>query len=72
MKIEGVSGEFAFRALVRYIDSTWKPDWIITPYYFNRNEVEERYPGYEIKWPIEVYEDGSIYIPSEGELNDDK
>lgn len=77
MKIKGLPGEFAFRALIQdYIrsgDSMYLDGWKLTDkYYFTKQEVvtELSRSNDYFKWPVEVYEDGSVYIPSEEELND--
>lgn len=62
MKIDRVPGEFFFKALFMR-DGGWELS--------NRYYSENPYPGSPgTKWPVEVYEDGSIYVPSEEELEE--
>jgi len=69
MKIENVPGEFAFKALIK-----WKRDassWgISTDFFFSKEEVEIYYnpEEWDIKFPIEVLDNGSIYCPAKEEL----
>lgn len=76
MKINGMPGEFGFRALVQ---SSWEyfqqgiekniEAWTLTQDYFLSKEDAEKFlsPN-KFKWPIEVYDNGTIYIPAEDEL----
>ncbi len=76
MKCNGIPGEFAFRAL--FLKPTFNnqepyyyPGWVVSENcYFSLKEAERSNPDFKVKWPVEVYEDGSIYIPSEGEIKD--
>lgn len=65
MKIENMSGEFAFKGMVK-LDGRW----IITGYYFSLDELKTD-PTYsrsnEVKWPVEVLDNGGVYIPDESE-----
>lgn len=66
MKIDRVPGELGFRALVRDQD---KVGWLLSDtYFFDTEELIMLYPQTQFKWPVEVWEDGTIYIPSEEEL----
>lgn len=68
MKIKELPGEFGFRALVPIVLAG---DGLIIVrgyclsdyYYFSKDEVQP-----EWKWPVEVHDDGSVYIPHEDEL----
>lgn len=68
MKIKGMDGEFGFKALVRDYGSVFS-GWKLTDKYFFECPTS---PSEQIKWPVEVLDDGSIYIPSEEELQEDK
>jgi len=71
MKIEGQSGEFAFKALIKYLGSSNRiENWTLSDqFFFLKEDVIFTYGGtHEIKWPCEVYDDGTVYIPSEDEL----
>lgn len=72
MKTDKVPGEFAFRALVLGYcghPGTSVHSWQLTDgYFFELGEVKLEYPNLPIKWPVEVWEDGTVYIPSEEEL----
>ena len=67
MKIGNVPGEFGFRALVKE-----DAGWLFNPrVFFTAEEAKEwfdKFPGTLYKWPVEVYEDGSIYVPDPSEL----
>lgn len=80
MKIDKVPGEFAFKCLfkLQYTEvgnDRHTPDRLIThsgwslssEYYLNIEEAKKAH-GNLVLWPIEIYEDGSIYIPSKEEL----
>lgn len=63
MKINGLPGEFAFKALIRREGPY--TSWEATPeYYFEQPHII----GYVVKWPVEVWDNGSVYIPNENEL----
>lgn len=64
MKIDNVPGEFAFKALYLF-ESEWK---LTIGYFFSFDEAKTRCGTDEIKWPVEVHEDGTIYVPAEEEL----
>jgi len=64
MKIKGLPGEFGFRALFcDYSASKWK---LSDSFYFYKPVL----PDCKVKWPVEVFDDGSVYIPSLEELNE--
>lgn len=66
MKINGVPGDHAFHALCRPAsDRAWE---LTIGYFFNQKEVMESYQNYQVIWPIEVREDGTIYVPDQSEL----
>lgn len=67
-----MSGEFGFKALISWSpENYWRPTDTV---FFSYDEVKNAFPdkSIKIKWPIEVFEDGSVYIPSEEELQEDK
>lgn len=72
MQINGLKGEFAFKALWK--EKASPAGWQLSEnYYLNLKSAEISYysPGkitVEVKWPAEVYEDGTVYIPAEEEL----
>lgn len=84
MKFEGGSpaGEFGAAALYRLIPKDVPVGgWLLTKkYYLSREEAEaELMPRdvetgkpvedvVEIKWPVQVWEDGMVYIPDPSEL----
>lgn len=59
MKIEGVPGQFWFRALVNGIPTE--------RFFRTREEVAETLPPGWI-WPIEILDNGTIYVPTKEEL----
>lgn len=75
MKINGVPGEFAFKAAIFEAPSSWV---VTTEYFFSKEEAlqffgrewdctpKEAAP--EVRWPVEVLDNGSIYVPAEEEL----
>ena len=69
MKINNVPGTFATKALY----SSFHPNgfsWKLTEdYYFSLEEVKKHFINFNIKWPVEVYDDGTVYIPDEKELD---
>ncbi len=79
------SGEFAAKALMRkksthlYRDEkgAWQEAgvkaWELSPgYYLSVEEVGAFFDPnvWEVKWPVEVFSDGLVYIPDESELKD--
>lgn len=80
MKIKGLPGEFAFHALIKgtgtngYHSLMWDGWKLSDEKFFTIDEIEVLRTRYntEIKWPVEVYDDGSIYIPSKEELEEDE
>ncbi len=68
MKINNVPGEFAFKALYR---SVTRGFILSDHFYFSEQEAINDLltsSGLELKWPVEVYDDGSVYIPTPEEL----
>lgn len=67
MKIDNVPGEVAFKALVRM--KTWHSAWSLTSeFFFSLDEVKLDYDEWNIKWPVEELDNGTLYIPSAEEL----
>ncbi len=70
MKINGLNGEFAFHCLKPSIFEG-SHYWVISDdYFFSKEEAQKHYGTLDIKWPVQVYEDGSVYIPHESELKE--
>lgn len=69
MKINTLPGDFLFKGLIK-INNTNK--WILTEEYFlSAEDMKKSLTGTaEIKWPVEVYDDGSIYVPDPSEYVD--
>lgn len=71
MKIENVPGEFGFRALIKWDSGIWG---LSEGYFLNEDEVKayihhhEPEKSREFKFPVEVNDNGSIYVPHEDEL----
>ncbi len=68
MKIKGQPGEFAFKALKPTVEvggehGVWGYE-LSNQYYLIKPNIS----GWI--WPVEVYEDGSIYIPDVSEYED--
>lgn len=64
MKISNVPGEFGSRALYKQYNY-----WTLTGcYYLTEDEVKEAMRDFPYKWPVEVMDNGLIYIPDESEL----
>lgn len=78
MKIKNVPGEVAFKALFvnnLFIgDSLIRDGWRLSRnYYFSEEEVKcdaNRFKS-SYKWPVEIWENGTIYIPSKEELQEE-
>lgn len=78
MKIKGLKGEFAFHALIKgtgrngYIGTMWDGWQISESKFFIEDEIDtlRNELNTQIKWPAEVWEDGSIYIPTINELEE--
>jgi len=73
MKIGKVPGEFYFKGLVRPVgvDDKEQHVWFPTPGYFSsKEEMEADFPAnkFQIQWPVELQENGILYVPSEAEL----
>ena len=70
MKLKSLEGDFAFKGLFKSKNSTdgWKPTIEV---YFSKDEIIKDFGDtFDVKWPIEVYEDGSVYIPCDSELKE--
>lgn len=67
MKIKGMSGEFAFKALIRQYGSN--DSWRLTEGYFFEKPVYIE--GCAFRWPVEIDEHGVAYVPSQEELQED-
>lgn len=77
MKIPGMPGEYAFKALVNIggvrkaftfdgDTSYWK---LSDGFYFSLEEAKEHLGhNVSIKWPVEVQDGQVVYVPSEEEL----
>lgn len=70
MKLPRVPGEFAFKALVQVTGmSGWYLSGLV---FFTKEEAQGYFARSNIKWPVEVYEDGTVYVPAEEELKETK
>lgn len=75
MKINGIPGEFAFKALFKNYwitgSTNMQDGWRLSEaFYFSEEDVKseaKRQKG-SYKWPVEVYDDGSVYCPDESEV----
>lgn len=78
MKIGNMPGEFGFKALVRARHTATDADGKIyadswgetTGFFFSREEVEAYYSvnDWDIKWPVEMQEGRTVYVPALEEL----
>lgn len=76
MKVENVPGQFGFHVAVRVkpIDdqkSVERKVWALVPgYYLTKEDVLTDFSDekFEVMWPVEVNDNGSIYIPDKSEL----
>lgn len=68
MKIKNVPGEFGFKALVNTQHNGWQ---LSTEYFFSLEEARFGFISASVKWPVEIFEDGVVYIPSPEELEND-
>lgn len=75
MKIPNFPGEYGFRALFAYyikLSDKWIFDgWKLSDQYFLTEEEvisEAGRNSRSYKWPVEVNENGSVYIPDVSEL----
>ena len=66
MKIEGRAGEFFYKALIRFADSSVCGGFSLTTAYYSSLEgVKKDYPkGTYIKWPVDEVDRGVIYVPT--------
>jgi len=66
VKIPNTSGEWAFKALVSPLQ--FSSAWTLTEgYFFDLPSVVAVYPMYNIRWPVEVMDNGSVYVADESE-----
>lgn len=80
MKMDMMPGEFAFKALVKAKHTTKDADGKVysdswgetTGFFLSLEEVQAYYnpDDWDIKWPIEVLDNGSIYIPAKEEYTE--
>ena len=76
MRIKGLSGEFAFQALIKCQNTSiqsmntdgWAVEYSLSKTYFKTKEEAISMYGQKVIWPVEVYDDGSVYIPDISEL----
>ncbi len=79
MKFEGKNsppGEFLSKALRRRNDVESLPaesgcfPWRLTEEFFVSKEEAQSYfgPKYDVKWPVELYDGGLLYVPAAEEL----
>lgn len=74
MKINNVPGEFGFRALVRVSGESYfdkdapSKEYSLSKYYFLDIADAQANCGNDCKWPVEVLDNGSVYIPDTSEL----
>ena len=70
MKIGLAPGEYASRALVKD-GMTWK---LTDDYFISEEEVMQFFQSgknkYEYKWPVDIYENGFIYVPTKEEMEE--
>lgn len=62
-------GQFLFHALMRHKrDNTgWYPT---EEFYASLEEAQTINPDYHVKWPVEIWEDGTAYVPCEAEVKE--
>lgn len=73
VRIPNVPGEFSFKALIHtsYTPTTYA-GWRLSDHvFFSLEEAKEAFPNSEIKWPVEVWEDGSVYVATEEEWKEE-
>lgn len=64
MKIKGVPGEYAFKALLKSGDT-----WNLTEEFFFTQAEATKYAGTgSLIWPVEELDNKSLYIPAQEEL----
>jgi len=64
MRIANTDGEWGFKALGRI---NAQMGWELSSWYYLSLEEAKKWSP-EVKWPVEVFENGSVYIPDESEL----
>ena len=62
MKIKGLLGEFAFKALYK---------GVLSERYFKTFIEAQNAFDETVIWPIEVYDNGTVYIPAQEELQNE-
>lgn len=65
MKANNVPGEFGFKAVRQWEEKGY---WELSDNYFFSFEEAMKAWGPNIKWPVEVLDNGSIYVPAKEEL----
>lgn len=79
MKVKNIPGEFAFYALIKgtglngYMSTMWDGWRVSECMFFTPDEIQVLRDKLhtEIKWPVEVYEDGSVRVISQEEIDED-
>lgn len=66
MKCGMQPGEFGFKGLIKDYFG-WMPT---QGYFFSLEEIVNRYPETEVKWPMEMLDNGGIYCPDASELEE--
>lgn len=70
MKIPGMEGEYFFRALVPN-KTEHQEGWELSKEYFlSEAEVVAAY-GVHYFWPVEIDENGVVYVPDKGEYDEE-
>jgi hypothetical protein len=68
VKVNNVPGEFAFPALRTFASADGHFSWEVTRMvYFSLEEARE-FEGKNAKWPVQILENGEIYIPAPEEV----
>jgi hypothetical protein len=63
MKLGHMEGDFGFKALIKK-----QGGWILTAeFYLHSSEIPLSETTLDVKWPVEVMDNGSVYIPDEAE-----
>lgn len=72
MRFKGIKGEWGFKALAR-VKGEGNSYGLTCDVFFSKKELTQYYPEecWDIKWPVEVYEDGSIRVIDEDELDEE-
>jgi hypothetical protein len=68
VKVNNVPGEFAFPALRIFASENGRFSWEVTRMvYFSLEEARE-FEGKDAKWPVQILENGEIYIAAPEEM----